>query len=112
MTIKDLIDKLPPDMQSAVRERLYSVINLPFDAAQRFIDYYQNGDLIRAKKELTKHMTRAELDISMAETNQRMKEAGIRVKTEKAKNAAFLLFIFQGILEFVKAWFMAQAAVE
>lgn len=109
MTIKELIEKLPPDMQEAIRKQLESVMNLPFEAAQRFIDYYQRGDLIKARKELIKHMTAEELDLSMEQTNQFMRQAGMRVKTEKARNKAFLAFIFQGMLELIKVWFMAMA---
>ena len=111
MTIKELIDKLPLEMQEKVREQLASVINLPFEAAQRFIDYYQRGDLIKARKELIKHMTAEELDLSMEQTNQFMRQAGMRVKTEKARNKAFLAFIFNGFLELIKVWFIATAGI-
>ena len=108
MTLKDLIDKLPAGMQDAVKEQLKTSLNLPMEAAQRFVAYYQGGDLRKARAELVMNMTGPELDTAMAETNARMKAAGMRVSTEKAKAKAFCDFMVQGLMGLLTAWLQSQ----
>lgn len=108
MTIQDLIDKLPPDVQARVRQELQYVTNLPIEAAQRFISYYQNGEYRAAYKLLVSNMSGDQLDLAMEETNARMKAAKQRVSNEKARLKSFVDFIVQALLSALAAWLQAQ----
>lgn len=108
MTIGELIDKLPEDKRAKVREYLGQVTNLPFEAAARIVAYYADGDNRAAYKLLVANMNGEQLDAAMEATNARMKAAKQRVSNEKARTAAFVNWVIQGLMLALQAWLQAQ----
>ena len=111
MTLKELIDKLPAELQQPIRDELKNCLNIPIEAAQRIIMFYQSGDLVAAHAEAVNNMTGAELYATMQETNARMKAAGIRVGNEKAQRKAFVEWLTQMILNLAVVFLQSKIEI-